>query len=296
MVSRMHVVLDAMTELLRTISTLAIVGFAVSSMLAAGCSVTLRAIVAPMREPDRVIRALLGNFVLVPLIAAILGRAFDLEPAVALGFILLGTAAGAPFLIKLVAIAEADLALGTGLLVLLVPMTVVYMPIAVPLFAPDAAVDAIKVALTLATTLLVPLALGLLLSELAPRWAKRLLPIARTASTVTLAALLATTLIVNRVDLIDMLASRALVAIVAFVLASFAVGFLIASPHPERRIVLGLGTAQRNIAASTVVAAEEYRGPDTLVLVVVASTLTLFVLIPTARWIASWRMRAQMLV
>jgi BASS family bile acid:Na+ symporter len=280
-----------MTEILGTISSLSILVFAVSSMLAAGFSFTLREIVAPLRDPNRVGRALLGNFVLVPLLAAGIVHAFSLDAALELGFILLGTAAGAPFLMKLVAIAKGDIALGTALLVLLVAMTVVFMPIAVPVLAPDVAVDPAAVAVPLALTLLLPLVIGLLVTELARSWAKRLQPIARGVSTVTLVLVLATTLLVNLQGLVDILASPAVLAILLFVLGSFVIGFLIASPHPERRVVLGLGTAQRNIAAATVVAAEGFRGPDTLVLVVVASVLGLMLLIPMARWVRGWSRR-----
>ena len=277
-----------MTEALRTLSSMSIVVFAVSSMLAAGFSFTFRDIVAPLREPDRVARALLGNFVLVPLLALGIVNVFSLEPAVALGFILLGTAAGAPFLIKLVAIANADLALGTALLVLLVPMTVVFMPIAVPLLAPDIAVNARAIALPLAFTLLLPLVMGLRVTETAATWARRLQPLARTVSTIALVLLLVSTLLVNLRDLGAILASRAAFAILLFVVGTFVIGYAIASPHAERRVVLGLGTAQRNIAAATVIAAEGFRGPDTLVLVVVASMMELFLLIPLARWLRGW--------
>jgi BASS family bile acid:Na+ symporter len=277
-----------MSAVLRTLSTLSIVAFAVTSMLSAGFSFTLREIVAPLREPNRIARALIGNFVLVPLLAIGIVYGFALDPALALGFILLGTAAGAPFLMKLVAVAEADIALGTALLIVLVPMTVLFMPIVVPLLAPDVAVDALAIAVPLALTLLLPLAIGLLVSEWAGTWAKRLQPIVRTVSTVTLVLLLVTTLLANVGDLGDIIMSRALFAMLLFVVGSFLIGYVIASPHPERRVVLGLGTAQRNIAASTVVAAEGFRGPDTLVLVVIASVLALFVLIPTARWLRGW--------
>jgi BASS family bile acid:Na+ symporter len=274
-----------MFEVLRTISDLSIVTFAVSSMLSAGLSFTFREIVAPLTDPNRIARALGGNFVLVPLLAVGIVYAFSLEQALALGMILLGTAAGAPFLIKLVAISAGDIALGTALLVLLVPMTVVFMPILVPLLAPGAAVDPAAIAVPLALTMLLPLVVGLLVSEAAERWAKRLLPFARTLSTVTLVLVLGTALFLNVRQLVDILASPALLAVVLFVLGSFAIGYVIASPHPERRVVLGLGTAQRNIAAATVVAAEDLRGPDTLTFVVIASILELLVLIPIARWL-----------
>lgn len=282
-----------MTEILRTVSSLSIFVFAVSSMLSAGFSFTFRDVVGPLREPNRIARALAGNFVLAPLLALLIARAFALDPALTLGLILLGSAAGAPFLIKLIAMAAGNLAMGTSLLVLLVPMTVVFMPFIVPLLAPEAAVSAASIAVPLLLTMLLPLAFGLLVTELAPRWAKRLAPIAGTISTITLVLVLATTMTLYARDLRGILASSTSIAVILFVLGAFAIGYLVASPHPERRVVLGLGTAQRNIAAATVVAAENVRvadtlvlaDADTLVLVVVTGVLELLVLFPLARWL-----------
>jgi BASS family bile acid:Na+ symporter len=289
-----------MTEILRTISSLSILVFAVSSMLAAGFSFTFREVIGPLREPNRIARALAGNFVLAPLLALVIARAFSLDSALTLGLILLGSAAGAPFLIKLIAMAAGDIALGTSLLVLLIPMTVVFMPFIVPLLAPEAAVDAAMIARPLVVTMLLPLVGGLLVTEWAPRVAKRLAPIAGTVSTVTLVLVIVTTLIINARDLREILASTTSIAVVLFVLGAFGIGYLVASPHPERRVVLGLGTGQRNIAAATIVAAENVRVPDsfllvkadTLVLVIVTGVLELLVLFPLARWLRGRHGRA----
>ena len=56
-----------------------------------------------------------------------------MDPPLALGLFLLAGSAGAPFLIKLASAAKSDLALSAGLLVLLVPATVVFLPFYVPL-------------------------------------------------------------------------------------------------------------------------------------------------------------------
>jgi BASS family bile acid:Na+ symporter len=197
--------------------------------------------------------------------------------------VLLGTAAGASFLIKLIAAAAGDVALGTALLVLLVPMTVVFMPLIVPVLAPEASVDPVAIAVPLALTMLLPLAFGLIVTQVSRSWARRLQPFMRTVSTISLAVMLVTTLLVNLGDVAAIVASRAMVAVLLFVVGLFVIGYAIASPHPERRVVLGLGTAQRNIAATTVVAAEDIYHPDTLVLVVVASVIGLAVLLPIAR-------------
>src|SRR3954447_7967676 len=122
-----------MTEIVGTVSSISVLTFAVASMISARLGSSVRNIVAPLREPKRVLRAVVANFVLVPLLAAGLVRVLALAPAEATGLVLLGAGAGAPFVIKLIAIAAGDLALGTSLLVLLVPLTVIAMPIIVPL-------------------------------------------------------------------------------------------------------------------------------------------------------------------
>ncbi len=274
-----------MVDVLRSASSLSILVFAISSMFSAGLSFTFRDIVAPLRKPDRVLRAIVANFVLVPLLAAAIARALSLDAAQSIGLILVGSAAGAPFLIKLTAAAAGDVALSTSLLVLLVPLTVVLMPIVVPLLAPEAAVSAAAIAVPLAATLLLPLAIGLVMSQWTPRWARLLQPSARTVSTITLVALLVLTIVVNARHVAAVVASRAVVAVLLLLAGSFAIGYAIARPQRERRIVLGLGTAQRNIAAATVVAVEDIKDSDTLVLVVVASVIDLAVLIPFARWL-----------
>jgi bile acid:Na+ symporter, BASS family len=279
-----------MLELLRSASSLSILVFAIASMLSAGLSFAFRDIVAPFREPNRIARAVVANFVLVPLLAAAIARALSLDPAQSIALILLGTAAGAPFLIKLVAVAAGEVALATSLLVLLVPLTVVLMPIVVPLLAPEAAVSAGAIALPLVLTLILPLVLGLVIKDRMPRWTALLLPVARIVSSIALVALLVLTTALNIRNVIDILASRAVVAVLLLVAGSFAIGYLIASPRRERRLVLGLGTAQRNIAAASVVAVEDIKNNDTLVLVVVASIIDLLVLIPLARWLRASRM------
>jgi len=163
------------------------------------------------------------------------------------------------------------------------------MPFLVPLLAPAASVTAGKIALPLVGTLLLPLALGLVVAERAPRWAAFVQPIVRVVSTIALAALLALTTVVNLRHTIDIVSSRALIALLLLFAGSFAIGFAVASPRPERRVVLGLGTAQRNVAAATIVAVEDIKDNDTLVLVVVASVIDLIILIPLARWLRAKR-------
>jgi len=63
--------------------------------------------------------ALLANFVAMPLGALALDRMLRLDEPLGVGLLLLGAAAGAPFLPKLTELAKGDLAFSVGIMVLL---------------------------------------------------------------------------------------------------------------------------------------------------------------------------------
>ena len=90
-----------MTEAARITARIALLTFLVSSMLAAGLSLRPRAILAPLRDVRLVLAAIVLNFVVAPVFAVLLTLVIPLERPHAIGLLLLGGAAGAPFLPKL---------------------------------------------------------------------------------------------------------------------------------------------------------------------------------------------------
>ena len=88
--------------------------FIITSMLAMGMSLTMDQIVQPLKNARLVILALVANFVLVPLLAYAITLVIPLEQSLAIGLIVLATAAGAPFLPKLVQGAKGDIPFGAG--------------------------------------------------------------------------------------------------------------------------------------------------------------------------------------
>lgn len=83
--------------------------FVVSSMLAMGLGLTITEITAPLRNARLVATSLLANFLLMPAAAVLLAKVLRLDEAFGVGLLLLGVAAGAPFLPKLAQIAKGDL-------------------------------------------------------------------------------------------------------------------------------------------------------------------------------------------
>ena len=123
-------------ELLNIAAKVAVLTFVVSSMLAMGVGLTVGQIIAPLRNRRLVLLALLANFVLMPLGALALATMLRLDQPLGVGLLLLGTAAGAPFLPKLAEIAKGNLAFAVGMMVLLMVVTVGYLPIVLPLLLP----------------------------------------------------------------------------------------------------------------------------------------------------------------
>jgi BASS family bile acid:Na+ symporter len=270
------------------IANAGIIVFAVSSMLSVGLAYRVGQIIGPLREVRAVFRALVANFVLVPLLAIAIERLIPLDPPVALGLVLLAGSAGAPFLIKLTSAARNDLALSAGLLLLLVPATVVFLPFYVPLAMTHPSLRGLSygrssilaLGVPLLSTLFLPILLGLAIKAIAPQWAARLVPVGGKVASVALVVEVVATFAANFRELISMLKTAAVLAGVLLIVGAFVIGFLL-SRH-ERSVVLGLGTAQRNIAAAMVIASQDFSDPDILVMVTACSLVGLLVLFPIA--------------
>jgi BASS family bile acid:Na+ symporter len=255
----------------------------VSSMLSVGFSYTLRELIEPLRNTRLVIGALVANFVLAPLLAYAITGFLSLGEGREIGLLLVAVAAGAPFVIKLTQAADGDLALAAGLLVLLVVITIGYMPIVVPLIAPEAEVSALSIAMPLVLTMLLPLGIGLFVDAKFESLADRLQPIMNKVSSAALVVLLVATVLTHGGRLLDVLGTGAILAALLFIAGAFVIGYLLGMTGRGTREELGLATAQRNIAAATVVATQSFGDPDTLVMVVITSIVTMVILFPVAR-------------
>lgn len=272
--------------LLNSAVSVAMLAFVVSSMLAVGVSLTVGQIVAPLRKGRIVSLALLANFVLMPLGATLVARLLWLDEPLRVALVLLGTAAGAPFLPKLAGIAKGDLAFAVGLMVLLMVVTVGYMPLVLPRLLNGVSVDATQIARSLVLLMLLPLALGLGVKAHHEVTAERVRPLLDRTSTASLILLTVLILTVNVNNLIALFGTRGVLASVLFLSVGACIGWLLGGPVSDIRAVMALGTAQRNIAAALVVGGQNFEDPKVVVMVVVVAIVGLLLLFPLARALA----------
>ncbi|MFC7133065.1 MULTISPECIES: bile acid:sodium symporter family protein [Salinibaculum] len=262
-----------MAVVLESLATLSVLVFVVTSMLAMGLSLTVGQIIEPLRNLRLVAKALVANFVLVPLLAYGILLVIPLTDAQSIGLILLATAAGAPFLPKLVEMAKSDVAFGVGLMVLLMVVTVAYVPVVLPFLLPGVQVSPLEIASSLVVLMLVPLAIGLFVKARYGDTAATWQPTVNQISSTALVFLVVLMLVLNFQTLISVVGTGALLAFAVLIVGSLVLGWVLGGPGTDTRPVLGLGTAQRNVSAALVVGAANFDDPNVVVMLVVGATL-----------------------
>jgi len=273
-------------ELMQAAISVAMLGFVLSSMLAMGLGLTVREIIAPLRNVRLIVLSLVANFVLMPLVAIALARVLRLEEAFGVGLLLLGTAAGAPFLPKLAQIAKGNLAFAVGLMVLLMVITVGYLPVALPALLPGVSVNPAQIARSLFLLMLLPLAGALAVRAKFPAAAGRAKPVLDRISNLSLILLIALLTAVNLKSVLAVFGTGGILAGLLFLAVGYGIGWVLGGPTADTRRVLGLGTAQRNIAAALVVSRQSFDDPNVVVMVVVVAIVGLLILMPLSRWLA----------
>lgn len=260
--------------------------FVVSSMLAMGLGLKVAQVSAPLRNLRLVSLSLLANFVLMPAFAVLLTRLLRLDEPLGVGLLLLGAAAGAPFLPKLTQIAKGNLAFAVALMVLLMVITVAYMPLVLPILLPGVSVNPVRIALSLVLTMFLPLGVALAVNARLPAAAARAKPLFDRLSSVGLILVVVLLVVVNFNKVLSVFGTRAILAGLLFIALGYAVGWALGGPAADTRPVLGLGTAQRNIAAALVVGSQSFSNPSVVVMVVVVAIVSLLILLPMSRLLA----------
>jgi bile acid:Na+ symporter, BASS family len=241
-------------------------------LLSAGLRLTWAEIADSLRQ-NRLGWVLPVNFILVPAMTFGVVRLFQLPTHLAAGMMILAAAPFAPVVPVFARMARADLALASALTGLFPFLAAFLTPVVCELgLKPLLGASALKfsfasILIVLVSTITLPLALGVVLRHCWPLLARRLLKpveiISETAGTISLVF----------VTVVEFQAIRStgwkpllLMALVSEL--SFFAGYALSGPSRAARFVVGLGTANRNIALALLVAVESFPGTPILAAVV----------------------------
>ncbi|HDR73004.1 MAG TPA: bile acid:sodium symporter family protein [Methanoculleus sp.] len=267
-----------LSEFILIFGQLAVLVFVVCSMLSMGLTLTVPQILGPLKKIRLVVLALVANFILVPAVAIAIIFVFPLAGGLATGLLLVALSAGAPFLPKLAQVTRGDPAFSVGLMVLLMVVTIGYLPLVLPWLLTGAEISAWDIARSLIFLMLAPLVIGLLVRARYEEVAASVAPLMSQASNLALVVLIVAFFVGYIQDLLGVIGSTAILATIVFLIAAFAIGYLFGGTAGDMKRVMGLGTAQRNLGAAVAVAGFNFTDPDVLVMVLVVGLVGLVLL------------------
>jgi BASS family bile acid:Na+ symporter len=244
---------------------------------------------ALLRQPGRLLRSLMSMLVVMPIVAATLAYAFDLDPAVKIALVALALSPVPPFLPPKSIKAGGESSYVMGLLVATSLVSIVYVPLALTLltlvFDIPLSLSVSRVIVPVGLTVFLPLLLGLLVKRFAPDFAARAVgPAGRLAPLLLLLGLIPV-LVMSLSQAMSLVGNGTLLAMLVFCLVGLGVGHLIGEGAPGDRATLALSTAARHPGVAMAIARANF--PDqTLVLpaVLLYILLNAIASLPYARW------------
>jgi BASS family bile acid:Na+ symporter len=279
-----------MDETLMAIGNLAIYFFVVTSIAAMGLNLTVREILDPWKKKWLLTLSLVTNFVIIPLFALFILYLIPLDIDLATGLIIVAAAAGAPSLPKAMDIIGGNVAYAIGLTIVLVLVTIFYMPLMLPYLIPGVSVDESSTALYLIVFMLIPLVATMALRARSPSLALKLHPVMDRISDLSIIAVL----LIYTIGLFTsdfsvkagaLLGLEGTLVAVLFILGSFSIGYVLGGPELRNREVLAFGTGFRNVSAALVVVAANFDDPQILFMVLVIAVFGIIFMMILGGWL-----------
>ena len=275
-----------MKEIFEMIFNLSMFAFVACSMVTIGLGITLSELIEPFKNTKMVVLSLISNFVIVPLFALGIVWAIPVSEGVRIGIILLSLSGGAPFIPMIVVIAKGHIGGAVGLMVLLLIVTIFYMPIVTPLLLPGVAVSSWDIAKSLIFSMLIPLLLALFVKARYSSIAARIQPLFSKLTNIMLLVLLVA-LVYLYTEIIISSVSALLITLLFF-LGAMAIGYFTGGKNRHARIILSVGTGLRNPPIAMLVASQYFSSEPLAAIVTLLNVIIgLGILFPLAKIIGN---------
>jgi BASS family bile acid:Na+ symporter len=249
--------------------------FLIATMVSIGLQVTLPELRLALSDRRLLLRAVLVNFLLVPLLALLLVRLLPLSANVSVALLLLAVSAGGPNAIQFTSKVKGGLANAAALLFILSLLSVPLAPaLGQALLSTGKSLD-LPVGRALAGLLLyllLPLLAGLAVHRLKPRLAEVLAKPLMLLGTIAFVVVVVRTMAVKKAAMAALVGPE-LLAMLMLIVGSMVLGWLFGGPARETRRVLASTTGMRNAAIALLIALRSFAGTDVDAVVVACTAL-----------------------
>ncbi len=233
-----------------------------------------------VHRPGLLARSLLSMLVVMPVLAVLFVKAFDLRQTTQVVLVALSISPVPPLLLQRESKAGGRRPYGLGLMLFLGLVSVVAIPLVIQilalLFARSFTADTEAIVRIILIAVLVPLVAGVAVRRLVPRIADRLEKPVRILANGLLLVGVVVLLAVGWQAIWAAVGGGTILAMVAFVLAGLLVGHLLGGPEREHSVVLAMTTACRHPAIALAIASSNFpdeRFGGTLILYLLVSII-----------------------
>ena len=209
-------------------------------------------------------RALLANFVIIPILGFIIARFFDLAPDIRTGFLLLAMAPGGLLALQFARVSKGNRVFAVALLLVFCLLAILITPLFVYLFFPREGAGQLPfgwLTMMLILLIVVPLVVGRLLQKIIPEHAPMLgLWLGRLSIVIFIVAAL--TAGRYKSPAIKLMGANGIAAIVLLILGAWVVGWLMGGPKIRNRKVLAISSSMRNVGVCLPIASNYFAGTE----------------------------------
>jgi bile acid:Na+ symporter, BASS family len=202
------------------------------------------------RRPGLLMRALLSMFVIMPVVAVLMVKSFDLDPVIKVALVVLSVSPIPPLFPKKAFKSGGEASFTFGLLAAIPLLSIVAIPLVFVLFnivfTREAKFSESWIVQTILVKILLPLVIGMALRYFAPALSERYGHIVEKAGGILLLASFLPVLILILPTIWSLIGIPEILAIVFFALAGAASGYFLGGPNPNERFVLAMATATRH--------------------------------------------------
>jgi bile acid:Na+ symporter, BASS family len=248
--------------------------FLVSMSLSIGLEITWREVVGLLRDEGLLLRALVANIVLVPLLGVILVCIFPMPRDFEIAFLLLAAAPGAPSAIRYTRNEREDAPFAAGLAMLLICAAIILTPFLAKIILPletRVTIPYDQIATVLVLYIIFPSAIGVTL-QCWPEESDMIGRVSLMSARLFFAAWMIITFF-EQSKATSRMGVRTLAAMFCLIAGSMILGWVMGGPKREKRRILASTTSMRNVALCAAIALRSFPGTDVDIALVAFSSM-----------------------
>ena len=260
----------------------------VATVFGYGLKSTKEDLLYVVQRPGLLVRSLLSMLVVMPVLAVLFVRAFDLRQTTQVVLIALSISPVPPLLLQRESKAGGRRPYGLGLMLVLGVVSIVAIPLVIAilerLFSRSFTADTSAIVRIVLIAVLLPLLAGVVIRMVMPRIAERLDKPVRILANGLLLVGVIVLLIAGWQVIWAAVGGGTILAMIAFVVAGLLVGHLLGGPQREHAVVLAMATACRHPAIALAIASSNFpdeRFGGTIILYLLVSVV---VCVPYIAW------------